>query len=391
MFEKISKLSIKAYSGCNFNCVFCHQLLDDKHKPYVFDDYDNLQSFIEKLPLDNFVDVTITGGEITLADDLFRKIVSIFRKIEKYIDVKFDICVITNGSNMNLIYKWINERLVVPYKVSISWDGIHNSWSRKSCIKDEYYLNEIKTLGKSAYNNDISIVHSINPETIDYLYDSFKYCYENNCFNIGYYFIHEANYSHLIDKFKYQIEKIAQLVIDYMNKGYDVYYYNWQHIHTSLNNKNNFFLCNKLGYNYHIDMFGDIYPCIYFGDHRTFCLGNIKDGIDKNKLNLFIDNYLRYPNCDYKKCQCYHCSECPASNYVHNHSLSERFKNICELQKIEIDIFKKYSPMIKKYDSLFIPNDIQNKHNTLVLKDCLSCVDNNTGIISPNYNNVKSW
>ena len=66
MFSSFNKLSIKAYSGCNLNCVYCHQLPTDKYHPSIFNDVDNLEKFLLSIPFDDVVDVTITGGEITL-------------------------------------------------------------------------------------------------------------------------------------------------------------------------------------------------------------------------------------------------------------------------------------------------------------------------------------
>lgn len=390
MFDKINKLSLKVFSGCNFNCVFCHQLLDDKHKPFTFEEYKKLEDFLYSIPLSEYVDITITGGEITLAEDELLKTIKVLKKIERQKDVKFDICIISNGSKMDKIYNWIEHNYIVPHKLAISWDGIYNSLSRKSNISNDYYLNEIKKIGQSKYSDRISFVHSINPQNIDYLYDSFKFCYDNNVMNIGYYFIHEANYENLLDKFKIQIEKIAQMVVDYNNQGKDIKYYNWQNIYTSRLNKKNFFLCNKLGNNYHIDMFGDIYPCLYFGDHRTYKLGDLTNGLNKEMLKKFEDEYLRFPKCNYKNCKCFQCAECPGSNYVHNHNLGYRFQNLCKIHQIENEIFDKYSPMLK-YNNLYIPNDVHNNVNFDNIKECLECEEDISGIYSPHYDQVKNW
>lgn len=388
MFEKISKISLKVFSGCNFNCSFCHQLLNDKNQPYEFTDYEKLYDFLLSIPLDEFVDITITGGEITLAPEKLYQTIKVLKKIERVIDVKFDICIITNGSNMDLIYEWCDKKIICPYKTSISWDGIHNSLSRHSNISDEYYLDELKKLGKSAYNDTISIVHSINPYNIDFLFDSFKYCYENNVKNVGYYFIHEANYENMIDKFTFQLEKIAEYYFN--NQKNNIRFYNWELIYSTKLYKKNFYLCNKLGNNYHIDMFGDIYPCIYFGDHRLFKIGNIKTGLDNEKIKLFELLYSRKPSCQYYKCNCTQCSECPASNFVHNKDICKRFENLCLLHKIELDIYNKYNIENKnlniKNDILYSQESKENKKNI----DYNFYFNDNT-FISPNFEKVRKW
>ena len=51
MFDLINKLSLKAYSGCNLNCVYCHQLFDDKNNDNIFTDYQLLEKFLLEIPL----------------------------------------------------------------------------------------------------------------------------------------------------------------------------------------------------------------------------------------------------------------------------------------------------------------------------------------------------
>ena len=393
MFEKISKLSVKSISYCQLNCVYCHQLFDDKYRiKKHFTDYLGLEKFLLSIPLDERVDVTITGGEITLSPQDFYNTYKVFKKVEKKIDVKFDICIVTNGTNMKIIYEWCDKGYIEPHKTAISWDGIYSaSKSRKTSGKynDEFFCNMIKELGKTQYNKDISITTAITPMTIDDLYDSYKFCLENNVFNWGYYFIHEGDYSDssLQNKFKEQIEKIAKLYLEYYNKGEEVSYYNWQLIYSKRKNPDNFYICNKLGNNYHIDMDGDIYPCIYFGDHKAYKIGNLESGIDNYILEKFKNEYSILPKCDFKNCGNCQCSECPASNFVHNKSVSARFCNLCKILPIENEIYEKYAKDLG--DELYIPNDIKKCIDNLKNSDIV--YTEKTGIESPNFNGVRKW
>ena len=406
MFDLINKLSIKAYSGCNLNCVYCHQLFDDKNDTRRFIDCHNLEQFLLSIPLDTHVDVTITGGEITLAPDCFMNVVDVLKKVERKRDVRFDICVVTNGTNMSVVYEWCHKGIVRPDKVAISWDGLYSaSKSRltKGRYNDEFFQDVIKELGKSRYNEDIAVTIAITPQTLPDLYESFKFCFDNNAFNVGYYFIHEADYDNeeFRKEFKIQIEKIAQLVVEKLNQGDEISYYNWQLINTKRLNPKRFFMCGKLGKNYHIDTNGDIYPCIYFGDHKVYKLGSLEDGLDNFLLKAFTREYLVYPKCKFKTCNCVQCSECPASNLVHNHSLGKRFCNLCQLLPIENEIYDKYAPMIdeKFRHNLYVPNDME-KYGASINENIFyngsyqevqyrgeSC----SGIKSPHYEGVRKW
>lgn len=402
MFSSFNKLSIKAYSGCNLNCVYCHQLPIDKYHPSIFNDVDNLEKFLLSIPFDDVVDVTITGGEITLNPDAFNNVLKVFKNVEKKRDVTFEICVVTNGTNMDVIYDWCDRRLINPHKTAISWDGIYSaSKSRltKGKYDDEFFKNVIKSLGKSEYNHDICVTPAITPMTLPNLAESYKFCLENGVFNFGYYFIHEANYSgkEFADEFRKQLTEMAKLYLEYSEKGEELYYYNWQLIYTRRKDPKNFFICPKLGNNLHIDINGDVYPCIYFGDHRTYKVGHIKDGLDLDLLKQFKEEYLVLPKCNFRKCGNIQCSECPASNLVHNKSLSRRFCNQCGILGIETEIYDEYASQIAnvyRHDALYIPNDEYMRGEKMFdgLKSEENIVyHNDTGICSPSYNGVRKW
>ena len=402
MFETINKLSIKAYSGCNLHCCYCHQLGEYKYHAQEFQDFQNLEKLLMILPFEDRVDVTITGGEITLRPDCFMNVAKVFKKVERIRDVKFELCVVTNGTNMDVVYDWCDKKIICPHKTAISWDGIYSaSKSRltKGKYDDEFFKNVIKKLGTTKYNHDICVTPAITPMTLPDLAESYKFCLENNVFNFGYYFIHEANYHgvEFADEFRKQLTEIAKLYLEYSNKGEELYYYNWQLIYTKRKMPKNFFLCSKLGNNYHIDINGDIYPCIYFGDHKTFKVGSLTDGINEEKLKQFEKEFLVLPLCNHRKCGNLQCTECPASNLVHNKSLSKRFCNLCSILPIETQIYDEYASQISslfKHDSLYIPKDEYMRGSKMF--DNLHLEENavfhtETGINSPAYNGVRKW
>ena len=402
MFEIINKLSIKAYSGCNLNCCYCHQLPEYKYHAGIFNDFDNLEKLLMELPFAELVDVTITGGEITLRPDCFMNVAKIFKKVERKRDVKFDLCVVTNGTNMDIVYEWCDKKIIRPDKTAISWDGIYSaSKSRltKGKYDDEFFKNVIKKLGTTKYNHDIAVTPAITPMTLPDLADSYKFCLENNVFNFGYYFIHEGGYGNeeFKEEFRKQLEEIAKLYVKYANNGEEVFYYNWQLIYTKRKMPKNFFICSKLGNNYHIDINGDIYPCIYFGDHRIFKVGTLKDGLNKDILKQFENEFLVQPLCNHKKCGNIQCTECPASNLVHNKSLSKRFCNLCGILPIETEIYDKYAPQVNSlfnHTNLWIPKDEYMRGSTMfdnLKPESAAVFHEDTGVLSPAYKGVRKW
>ena len=322
MYEKIKKLTVKTFSGCNLNCQYCHQLNDDKHKPLSFTKYDELSQFLLTIPLDDKVIVSIVGGEVSLRPDLIENLYKkSLLKVSRQKDVQFECGTVTNGTNIDYILDLCDRDIFKPKHCAFSWDGLYSASLSRKCnglFNDEFFQNVVKKIGKSKHRDDFTIVHAITPETLDYLYDSFKFCIDNGAINFGYYLIHEGNYSdiNLQEKFKNQIYKIYNLYVEEANKGNYINLFNWLNITLRRRINEAFFTCAKLGINYYIDPDGDIYPCIYFGDHRAYKFGNIKTGIDKNIQDKFIEDYYHYPQCEFKTCKCYQCNECPASNYV---------------------------------------------------------------------------
>lgn len=361
MFDQINRVSVKLSGYCNLACEYCHQLNEDKKSHDVFSDFDGLIRFLSQVNLESSVEVTLTGGEITQCPELYEKAVKAFKRIERKIPVKFVFSVVSNGTNLPCLFDWIKRGILTPRRTAISWDGLHTaSLSRHSKSReytDEFFLRMISELGQSEYASDICVTHAVAPSTLPFLAESFKYAVSQNIKNIGHYYIHEANYSDpaLVDCFNKELTKISQLFVErYASPKERFIYWNYQLLWSKLNLKPEDMIastmCQKLGRTLHIDPNGDVYGCIYFGDHRAFRLGTIKDGINQNILEAFIQEYREAPHCNLDACTHHHCFECPAANYVAHGSMSKRFMNTCELLSIEKTIFLRALSKITIHD-----------------------------------------
>lgn len=364
MFSKINKLTIKVTSYCNLACSYCHQLNTDKKEEMHFSYYKDLKDFVVSLDLADSVEVTLTGGEISLATEDYWKVVEVLRKVQRIKDVDFTYAVVSNGSNIEGLFDLIDKKVLNPKRTTISWDGIYSaSKSRKSKNKfdDTFFNNIIKKIGKSKHNRHITVTHAITPDTIDYLHESLVFALEQGVKNFSFYYIHEADYTDrkFVESFKTQVNLLAEEFIkrfDDLNTRF--VYYNWQLLYTKMGaltdekNMQASTMCQKLGKSIHIDQYGDLYGCIYFGDHRALKLGHIAVGIDKGRIETFIKEYTTKPDCNLGSCGNSHCFECPAANYVHNGAMANRFANTCELLAIERQVFSKYSKYLDFNDIL---------------------------------------
>ncbi len=94
-----------------------------------------------------------------------------------------------------------------------------------------------------------------------------------------------------------------------------------------------------------VDCDGNFFPCIRFLDftlsnHSGYCIGNVNDGIDKNKLKAF--NYLIRANMTPKKCNSCEiasgCMNCVGSSYDDSEegTIFHRATYICEMHKANV-------------------------------------------------------
>lgn len=361
MFEYISKITVKLSTYCNLACTYCHQMTDDKKHHVTFDKWPELYQFLLKTELDDTVEVTLTGGEISLLPEEYATAVKWFRKIERQKDVKFTFAVVSNGTNIEQLFSLIKKGDLNPKRTTISWDGIYSqSKSRKTKVKmynDEFFKQLVVDIGKSPWAKDINISHAITPETIPHLHESLLFALDSGMKNFGFYYIHEADYSdrEFLKLYDREITKLGEeFVKRYNNIDTRFVYYNWQLLYAkeNVNVKNaetmrKSTMCHKLGRTLHFDPQGDIYGCIYFGDHRALQLGDLEHNtIDKSKYEKFSNQYLETPNCNHGSCGNSHCFECPASNYVHNGKMANRFSNTCEMLEIEKRVYEQLKPSL---------------------------------------------
>lgn len=424
MFEVISKVTLKLSTYCNLACEYCHQMTDDKKHHVTFQKYKELEDFLLRTNLSPVVEVTLTGGEISLLEEEYETAVKCFRRVERKKDVQFTFAVVTNGTNIQQIFKLIKKRDLNPKRTTMSWDGLYSmSKSRKSKFdkfNDEFFKDVIRQIGQSPWAKDITITHSIGPTTIEHLHDSLVFALDNGIKNFGFYYIHEADYSDrtFLNLFDREVTKLGQeFAKRYDDLNTRFVYYNWQLLFAKENidttNKElmrTTTLCHKLGRTVHFDPLGDIYGCIYFGDHRALKMGDLDNGnVDKSKYQKFSDQYFEMPGCNLGGCGNSHCFECPASNYVHNGKMAKRFSNTCEMLDIEKRIYYEIKPSltINDYDRAFYwyeedhldQKNFDDKYQTYLdgvvgiplTDEQYVPEDDYAKRLSPTYKNVITW
>lgn len=371
MYEELTSIMIKASSYCNLNCPYCFEHRKDKEQNILFpiESAKQVVRFLRQFDLSSEFEIKFTGGEVSLILPHLKLIINELKKLERYKNTHLYFNVVSNGSNMDGLTDMMNKGYLDPNSTKISWDGIHTAsksrFSKDSSeYNDEFFNKNIEKLGKSGYGNKVLLRYAVTKNTIDDMYDSYKYAIENGCTKIEYYFLYlpETKFKYykdktLLEKFETQLYKIAELY----NK-YHFQYENWNSlIYSSFINPNNTFLrdlgCRHLGRMFYIDMLGRLSPCGYFSEDEAsnsfrIILGDIYNGLIPEKVEEFRKVFKDFHPCKNKECNLYHCVECPA---LMNHKASfgeDTMYDMCQIRYIEDKVFKDTShitsPIIEK-------------------------------------------
>lgn len=371
MYSIIKEVTFKISSYCNLSCSYCFQTEDIKRRRDTFADYEALATFIERLPLKGTLEIKMTGGEVSLFPHELRRAVGQLRRVERKRDVRLRPTVISNGTNVNVLLKLLNEGVLYAHGTKISWDGIFSaSKSRKPKDKrfdDCYFEEQIKRIGRSPWRRDILIRTAVTEETVDDLHESLQFLLMHGCRKWEYYFISDypayATPDFLM-RFRTQLERIAEDYVScYRQRETRWTYGNWDALfftrfQPKTLGKQRAVSCRHLGRGLYIAYDGSVLPCGFFdgysnytigscdGPAPLYTLGNIYDGIDPKTTARFVQEYLDPPMCDYTACGNLHCFECPAVNRKNLGRLNARHCNTCGLLTAEREVFERWLPLL---------------------------------------------
>lgn len=360
MFDRLKFIVIKVSTYCNLQCKYCYETHASKEKAIKFNLYKELVSFLNKMPLDENFEISISGGEPSLCIDEFREAYRQLRKIMRTKDIKLRLDTISNGTNIDGIIGLLDDDIIKPWNCNISWDGLHSA-SKSRLVKnkkydDEFFNNIIRKLGKQKYDyrKHITIRTSATADTIDELFDSYKFVTDCGCKRWDYYIINdEKNFNDptYLNKIEEQLRKIYTyardngLANDLVNLENMIYlYFNID----DQKSRERHIVCRHLGEALMINADGSIYPCT-MGDStsRFFTgikFGDIFTGLDKKVMQDFADDYNQPPSCGlmYKgePCEALHCFECMMTCKYCNGSLQKKMMTQCDLRNIELRLFK---------------------------------------------------
>ena len=357
MFERFDALVYKVSEYCNLDCVYCFQKHDVKERTRGFTYFDELIKLLITLPLADDFEVKVTGGESSLHCDKIRQDYKKFKKLERYKETTINMTTISNGSNIGGLIDLWDDHILDPWGCKISWDGIYSaSKSRKpkniGVFNDDYFNKAIIDLGRSDYHDKVLVRTACTPDTIDNLYDAYKFALDNGCYKWEYYPLSDCDYykdPDFLKKFEEQLyyifeENAREENDDKLVANVDTMLYTK---YAGVKDKLRAISCRHLGHFLHVSIDGSLYPCGYFSDdafyeNQTVKIGDVFTGLYPDVIESFSKEYSQTPMCSISEddgCKCYHCFECPAVSKFYKNNLQNKMRQQCAMRHIESKVF----------------------------------------------------
>ncbi|MBR0202514.1 MAG: radical SAM peptide maturase, CXXX-repeat target family [Bacteroidaceae bacterium] len=339
---------------CQLACKYCYLVGKNSKERMSFEiakqaiDYllDEKRNFREAGVVWDFI-----GGEPFLEIDLIRQICNyikfeLYRRNHKWFNnYRFNFS--TNGLNYHesKIQKFIEENLS-HLSIGITIDG----------TKRKHDLNRIHRNGKGSYDDVVKNIPlwqkqfpnegtkvTISSDDIPYIKESVLHLYDLGIHAVHINCVFEDVWKEGDDKlFEKQLVELADEIIDNdLYKHFECSFYS-EEIGKPLTDNGNW--CGA-GMMIAVDAAGNFYPCTRFAAYslrskRPIIIGNVKDGIDKNKLRPFL-TLNRTAQSPQKCIDCEvasGCAWCQGENYdaADTNTIYQRSTAICKMHKARV-------------------------------------------------------
>lgn len=276
---------------CNLNCQHCYE--NHSNKKMKFNDISNI---LYQLKENQIIELTLTGGEIFLHPQIF-DIISLAKKLNFILNLQTN-AILLDEFKIKELKKILNNNVDT---IQVSLDGstelIHNKQ------RGNGFNETIQNLMLLA-QNDLKIIVNIAPSKYneDDIYNTFKLANKLKVYGFGatpIAYLGKGNKS--IEPNKFKILQQENLIIKDNNKktkyfggisgellhlASNEYFIN--KIKNSFeNNINQNYTCNGGITKCHINVDGDVFPCV-FAQNKSLKLGNM---LEKNFYEIWFEDY----------------------------------------------------------------------------------------------------
>mgnify|MGYP003292906840 CR=1 FL=1 len=340
---------------CQLACKYCYEIGKNNNAKMTWEvakqSIDYILSHEEDFPEESVI-WDFIGGEPFLEIDLINKIcdyvkLEMFNKNHRWFNsYRFNFS--TNGINYNneKVQNFIKKN-IKHLSIGISIDG----------TAKKHDLNRVyKNTGKGSYADVVKNIPlwlqqfpqgatkvTVSRNDLPFIYESVLHL-----FSLG---IHEVNINCVFEdvwqdgddaRFENQLMQLADAIIENRLYENNVCSFFSEHIGHPLTNNQNWCGAGKM---LSIDAAGNFYPCTRFAQYslrekKAWIIGNIHDGIDKNKLRPF----LTLDRCTQSQQECIDCEVaegcawCQGENYdaADTHTIFQRTTAICKMHKARV-------------------------------------------------------
>ena len=369
---------------CQLACKYCYLIGKNTKEKMIWEiakqaiDYilEREDSFEEDSVIWDFI-----GGEPFLEVELIDKIcdyikIELFRRNHHWFN-SYRFSISTNGINYNdeNVQRFI-EKNHAHLSIGITIDGTE--------LKHD--LNRIyKGNGKGSYKDvvrniplwlkqfpDASTKVTISSEDIPYVKESVLHLYSLGIREVNINCVFEDVWNEGDDlRFEQQLIQLADQIIDneyYKNYACSFFMENLGKPLDCISQNQNWCGAGKM---LAIDASGNFYPCTRFAQYslrnkKAWIIGNIYDGIDKNKLRPF----LTLDRCTQSKQECIECEVaegcawCQGENYdaAETPTVFQRSIAICKMHKARVRANNYY------WNKLFRKLELENKRDITIVQ-----------------------
>lgn len=293
-------ISITITEKCNLKCKYCYETNCKNNNTISYENIDKSLEFLKE-ELKVRKKISIHGGEPFLEIDKLKYSIKKIRDIESEINEKIIITTTSNATILNedilsIVSKDIdgltisidgNEEAHDKFRVFKNGEGSHNK-----VLKNAKIFNDIV--------DNLRIRMTFNKDTTSLLYESFSFLVENGFKTIV---------AHPDMNDKNWDEEDLEVLFKNVLKIKDSY--SERDINSNLLEKDLTLLGNcEIGMNIYHD--GTIYPCIGVIGNEEMIIGNVNEGIYKEKIDRIIHENKKVisscRNCDlYDYCEGTRC------------------------------------------------------------------------------------
>lgn len=338
----INRLNIHLSYNCNLNCSYCFLKNETRKDKSVFTRWDDLLNFLKRAPLGEELIVNLASGELSLRPSLIEKAYSEFKKIERYVDTKVKLGLYTNGTNIDVVLKYLEDGILDPSYTSLSWDGIDNSRTRQglSGNNNDLLKQAIVKIGKSRFADKFLIRSALTRNLLDNIEATLGFLDLAGCKNWEYYYLID-NDEYRDKKFQEDFTKALTIIYDRQH-NLNIFNVNSMDRYYSDTNGVKKLWCKSLDDSIDISIEGKILPCGSYSNNYKYGVpktdfDDINDYFNESKIKeLNNHNCLNCQKCQYQTCGNLHCVECSRMvSYRAGDSFDYKATQPCALRTIE--------------------------------------------------------